>query len=158
MAEKGLVAKDALIAIADAIRAKTETSATMLPGEMADLIAGIKTGDVRYGTFTGGGEGINTFNIGKNIPEGDFALYVMPIQTAPSVNHTITQAWHTMIDGVSNGWISYNLSGNRQSAYSAIAFDRSTGDVSVTTTSGITNLYFHGSYTYTWIYAGGGAV
>lgn len=155
---KMLINDATLTAIADAIRAKTETSETMLPGEMADLIARIKTGDVRYGTFMGGGEGVNTFNIGKNIPEGDFVLYVMPSQHAPSVNHTITQAWHTMIDGVSSGWVSYNGSGHLNSMYSAIVFDHSTGDVSVAATSGITTLYFHSSYTYAWIYAGGGAV
>lgn len=44
MAEKGLVSKSALTAIADAIRAKNNTSATMLPGEMAALITAISTG------------------------------------------------------------------------------------------------------------------
>ena len=41
MAEKGLVSKSALMAIADAIRAKTESTETMLPSEMAALIESI---------------------------------------------------------------------------------------------------------------------
>lgn len=44
MDDKGLVSKSALTAIADAIRAKNNTSATMLPGEMAELITAISTG------------------------------------------------------------------------------------------------------------------
>ena len=41
---KMLINDSTLTAIADAIRAKTETSETMLPGEMAALIAAIETG------------------------------------------------------------------------------------------------------------------
>ena len=44
MAEKGFVSKSALTAIADAIRAKTETTESMLPSEMAALITAISTG------------------------------------------------------------------------------------------------------------------
>ncbi len=67
MAEKGLISKSALTAIADAIRTKTETSETMLPGEMADLISAIETGSkvqVLYGTTTLSSYGGRTFNLG----------------------------------------------------------------------------------------------
>ena len=42
--EQGLISRTVLEDIADAIRAKTETSETMLPGEMALLIEAIETG------------------------------------------------------------------------------------------------------------------
>lgn len=41
MADKGLVSKSALTAIADAIRSKTNSAETMLPSEMAALIESI---------------------------------------------------------------------------------------------------------------------
>lgn len=41
---KGLIEQSTLTAIADAIRAKTETTDTMLPSEMAGLIEAISTG------------------------------------------------------------------------------------------------------------------
>lgn len=49
---KGLVKDSTLTAIANAIREKTETTATMLPSEMAALIAGITGAKVAYGTVT----------------------------------------------------------------------------------------------------------
>ena len=49
---KGLVKDSTLTAIANAIREKTETTATMLPSEMAALIQGITGAKVEYGTKT----------------------------------------------------------------------------------------------------------
>lgn len=49
---KGLVKDSTLTAIANAIREKTETTATMLPSEMAALIQGITGAKVTYGTVT----------------------------------------------------------------------------------------------------------
>lgn len=49
---KGLVKDSTLTAIANAIREKTETSATMLPSEMAALIQGITGAKVEYGSKT----------------------------------------------------------------------------------------------------------
>ena len=49
---KGLVKDSTLTAIANAIREKTETTATMLPSEMAALIAGLTNMKVAYGTET----------------------------------------------------------------------------------------------------------
>lgn len=49
---KGLVKESTLTAIANAIREKTETTATMLPSEMAALIQGITGAKVTYGTVT----------------------------------------------------------------------------------------------------------
>lgn len=52
--QKGVVSWESLRDIADAIRAKTETTETMLPSEMAAMIAAIKAGGEFYtGTFTG---------------------------------------------------------------------------------------------------------
>lgn len=47
---KGLVKDSTLTAIANAIREKTETTATMLPSEMAALIQGITGAKVTYGS------------------------------------------------------------------------------------------------------------
>ena len=53
MAEKGLIEKSTLTAIADAIRAKLESSAEMLPSEMAAAIEAISTGaKIKKGSFT----------------------------------------------------------------------------------------------------------
>lgn len=49
---KGLIKDSTLTAIANAIREKTETTATMLPSEMAALIQGITGAKVEYGTKT----------------------------------------------------------------------------------------------------------
>lgn len=49
---KGLIKDSTLTAIANAIREKTETTATMLPSEMAALIQGITGAKVAYGTVT----------------------------------------------------------------------------------------------------------
>ena len=49
---KGLVKDSTLTAIANAIREKTETTATMLPSEMAALIQGISGAKVTYGAVT----------------------------------------------------------------------------------------------------------
>ena len=49
---KGLIKDSTLTAIANAIREKTETTATMLPSEMAALIQGITGAKVAYGAQT----------------------------------------------------------------------------------------------------------
>lgn len=49
---KGLIKDSTLTAIANAIREKTETTATMLPSEMAALIQGLSNVKVTYGTIT----------------------------------------------------------------------------------------------------------
>lgn len=50
MAEKGWIGHSTLTAIANAIRAHTGDTALMLPGEMAQQIAGIQTGTKVYQT------------------------------------------------------------------------------------------------------------
>ena len=52
MMAKGLVKDSTLTAIANAIREKTETTATMLPSEMAALISGITGAKMTYGVQT----------------------------------------------------------------------------------------------------------
>lgn len=49
---KGLIKDSTLTAIANAIREKTETTATMLPSEMAALIAGLPNIKMTYGSQT----------------------------------------------------------------------------------------------------------
>ena len=49
---KGLIKDSTLTAIANAIREKTETTATMLPSEMAALIQGITGAKMTYGAQT----------------------------------------------------------------------------------------------------------
>lgn len=79
MAEKGLITKDTLTAIADAIRAKTETSETMLPGEMAALIAGLEIGSkvqVLYGTTTLTKYGGSSLSLGTTLT-GKYHAFVL---------------------------------------------------------------------------------
>lgn len=153
---KLLVNDTTLTAIADAIRAKTETSGTMLPNEMAAKIAGITTGDVRYGTFKGAGSDSDSiFNIGKNIPDGNFVLIVMPSGMLYTANNVIHYAWVTSIDGTITGKITKG--GNGTGTWAVVfTIDRATGDVSVNTSGG--SCYFSGSAEYMWVFAGGGAV
>lgn len=63
MAEKGLVFDTTLTDIADAIRDKIGSEDTMLPSEMAALIASIKTGGIyASGNKTISGSGTQTFS------------------------------------------------------------------------------------------------
>ena len=65
---KGLVNDSTLTAIANAIREKTETTATMLPSEMAALIQGITGAKLTYGTVTfATGSSKNTETITHNL-------------------------------------------------------------------------------------------
>lgn len=91
MAEKGLISKDTLTTIADAIRAKTETSETMLPGEMAALIAAIKTGStstLQEGTFTVANQA-QTISLGTSVDvSGDYLLYAYTTDTGYNSKYT----------------------------------------------------------------------
>ena len=152
---KVLVNDTTLTAIADAIRAKTGSGDTMLPGKMATLIAGITSGDVRYGEFKG--SGTEAFNIGPNVPDGDYILCVANHSTPSTVNKTIRNVWGQVIDGVAYGKMVANTGSSSSATLSncELTINRSTGDVIV---EGYTGVYFYGSTTYKWIFLGGGAV
>ena len=100
MAEKGLVSKSALTAIADAIRAKTETSETMLPGEMAALIEAIKTSNAKAstGTFTPSGSQVYTVSLGKALDlSGNYCLII--IRTAANATAGVAAGYTSNWNG-----------------------------------------------------------
>lgn len=80
-----------LTAIADAIRAKTETSETMLPGEMAALITAIETGatsTLQEGTFTVANNA-QTASLGASVNvSGDYLLYAYTTDSGSNSKYT----------------------------------------------------------------------
>lgn len=94
MAEKGLITKDTLTAIADAIRAKTETSATMLPGEMAALISAIETGSTatfKEGSFKVSTQG-DTVSIGAAVDVSrDYLFYAYTTNTGSNSKYSLVK-------------------------------------------------------------------
>lgn len=74
---KGLVKRATLTAIADAIRAKTETSDMILPTDMAAMIEGIELNTLRF--MTGAvtpSHNINALNLGVVLPEANNSVFV----------------------------------------------------------------------------------
>ena len=159
MAEKGLISKSTLTAIADAIRAKTETSGTMLPSEMAAKIAGITTGDVRIGRFKNTTAKSTTFNIGKNVPQGDFALYVMlENHVTTSDDDLIYTIWYKDAGGTTSGKITDGVYYDEAYSYNAaVSISHTDGTVTISSPQNKLICFMTSQY-YTWIYAGGGAV
>ena len=81
---KGLIKDSTLTAIANAIREKTETTATMLPSEMAALIQGITGAKVAYGSKAlnnGNTPSINSVTIDHGLGTIPNLVYFMEIGT-----------------------------------------------------------------------------
>ena len=77
---KMLINDSTLTAIADAIRAKGGTSAAMIPGEMAALIAAIETSNAKAstGTFTPSGSQVYTVSLGQALDlSGNYCLIII---------------------------------------------------------------------------------
>lgn len=135
-----------LTAIADAIRAKTESTETMLPSEMAALIEGIETG----GGITGKTESITstqTLNLNVSLPtDQNFIFFAQ--------NGTNTDAYRLvifMLDGTELcTWMYFYNSGTNswQSRLDAFTYDLSKGKITTTHP----NFVFR--YAYTWAYCG----
>lgn len=86
---KGLIKDSTLTAIANAIREKTETTAPMLPSEMAALIQGITGAKVTYGSKAlnnGNNPSINSVTINHGLGTTPNLVYFVEIGTqyAPS--------------------------------------------------------------------------
>lgn len=78
----GFVEYSTLAAIADAIRAKTETTDTMLPSEMPGYIDTITRGGViRTGTIQASG---NSFTLGVDLPERENYVFMMLLSNLSS--------------------------------------------------------------------------
>lgn len=151
---KVLINDTTLTAIADAIRAKSETSDTMLPGEMAALIAGIKTGEVRYGTFKAL-DNTKTFNAGANLPEGNFAIAIVPEREIISGNGDTLHVWDIVIDGNSTGKAIIGGSGTSSSYKTPIwTINHASGDITLSVANNSILAYRYNT-TYAWIFAGG---
>lgn len=145
---KMLINDSTLTAIADAIRAKTETSETMLPGEMADLIAGLEIGSkvqVLYGTTTLSSYGGRTFNLGTT-RTGKYYAFVLVGEITSSASARILYA--------------HKIATKNKTSTVVIARNPSEG----VATSGVTvnsdSVYFGGDFTlynatYHWLYVGG---
>lgn len=117
MAEKGLISKSTLTAIADAIRAKGSASAAMLPGEMADLISAIETSNAKAltGTFTPSGSSVYSVSLGKTLDlSGNYCLIIIRTDNSAQsgVQAGYTSSWngtkrHRTTDtqgGVTTSW------------------------------------------------------
>ena len=82
----GLIKDSTLTAIANAIREKTETTATMLPSEMAALIQGISGAKVTYGAVTyskSNSEQSATIAHGLGEPPNLFVMFATSVDSTP---------------------------------------------------------------------------
>ena len=110
---KGLVKDSTLAAIANAIREKTETTATMLPSEMAALIQGITGAKVTYGSKAlnnGNNPSINSVTINHGLGTTPNLVYLVemgtqyvPSQTSPLLVSIVLWPDGTCMAGYSSG-------------------------------------------------------
>lgn len=146
MSELVIAQKQDLINIADAIRAKTETTDGMGVDEMATLIAAIESGGsgggTNYGTVT-----YETYSqvlsFGVPIPEDNFFIAILPTKTIGSLgSNYIYHLNYRKING-EESCISQSTSASAGNIMLP-TFDRSANTMT------LSNRYFKDSYEYMW--------
>lgn len=78
--QRALVSMTTLSDIADAIRAKTETTDCILPADMAALISSINSGEIMMGFNIMGTGTMSSYSLGVSLPQYDrYCLVIMPM-------------------------------------------------------------------------------
>lgn len=150
---KGLINESTLTAIADAIRAKTETTDAILPADMAGLIEGITVdAGIMSGTFSTSGKS-NSAALGVTLPESDNHLFfctdTVTISQYPGTPRPIHCIMHVNLNGVgySVAWV-VKSSSTDNPTYSTGGLVSFSGDTVVT----LNGYDFYGNRTYDWWY------
>lgn len=130
-----LIQESTLTAIADAIRAKNESSEAILPSEMAGLIEGLSSGGCNFisGTFIGNQKTIVVGNaptyqvsLGMELPESDnFCLVVFFLSETEVISIPTDSIIAQVIKNVNGTMVNYSLKARGHSsstaAYTTIA-------------------------------------